>query len=272
MKTTFYEFDADKNDYFWTWHFTKNYTTPHFHKSLELIYCVKGSTRIFINENYYTLKENQMCFVPSYAIHSNRYIDEDNVIHSFLFAHNFFHDFEKTFPQKQLPFLLLKTEENLVFYQDLMKIFDIYSSYNYNGNNIPFLQRQSLINDLLLKLSQTYRLVSASDLKKNHNVIEILKYINLNYKEELSLSILAKQFHYSQKYFSNLFIRSVGCSLTEYVHNIRIKNILLAIEDPNNKLSITALAFDNGFNSLATFYRVLNRYKQQLNPPTTTKK
>ena len=263
MEKTFYEFDADRNDYFWTWHFTKNYTPPHFHKSLELIYCVKGSMKVFINKRYYTLKENQMCFIPSYTVHSNQYIDDENTIHSFLFAHNFFHDFEKSFPQKNLPFLLLKTESNPSFYNMLMEIFSIYLSYNCNGNQIPFLQRQALINNLLLKLTQTYRLVPATEIKENHTIIEILKFLNQNYKEELSLPIMAKHFHYSPKYFSELFKQNVGCNFTEYLHNIRIKNILLQLEDPDNKQSITSLALENGFNSLATFYRVLKQYNQQ---------
>lgn len=267
MEKIFYEFDADKNDYFWTWHFNKNYTPPHFHKSLELIYCVKGTMSIFINKRHYALTQNEMCFIPSYTIHSNRYLDEENEMHSFLFAHNFFHDFEKSFPQKKLPFLLLKQDKNLKIYDELMKIFSIYSDYDYNGNNVPFLQRQALINDLLLKLTQIYPLISSSEVKEDHNVIEVLRFINQNFKEELSLPIIAKHFDYSPKYFSDFFIRNVGCSLTAYLHNIRIKNVLMQMEDPNNKQPISALAFENGFNSLATFYRVLKQYKQQLPTP-----
>jgi AraC-like DNA-binding protein len=145
----------------------------------------------------------------------------------------------------------------------LMEIFSIYLSYNCNGNQIPFLQRQALINNLLLKLTQTYRLVPATEIKENHTIIEILKFLNQNYKEELSLPITAKQFHYSPKYFSELFKQNVGCNFTEYLHNIRIKNILSQLEDPDNKQSITSLALENGFNSLATFYRVLKQYNQQ---------
>lgn len=267
MEKIFYESDADKNDYFWTWSFTQNHTPPHFHKSLELIYCVQGTMSIFINKRTYALKQNEMCFIPSYILHSNRYLDEENVIHSFLFAHNFFHDFEKSFPQKKLPFLLLKQDKNLEIYDNLMNIFSIYTNYGYNGNNIPFLQRQALINDLLLKLTQSYPLISSKEHKEEHQIIEILRFINQNFKEELSLPIIAKQFGYSPKYFSDYFIRNVGCSLTEYLHNVRIKNVLLQIEDPNNNQTISALAFENGFNSLATFYRVLKQYKSSTPPP-----
>ena len=271
MRKIFYESDADKNDYFWMWHLNQNYTPPHFHKSLELIYCVKGAMNIFINKRTYALKQNEMCFIPSYTLHSNRYLNEENTIYSFLFAHNFFHDFEKSFPQKKLPFLLLKQDKNLEIYDNLMNIFSIYAHYNYNGNNVPFLQRQALINDLLLKLTQSYPLISASEKQEDHKIIEILRFINQNFKEELSLPIIATQFNYSPKYFSDFFIRNVGCSVTEYIHNIRIKNVLIQMEDPNNKQTISSLAFENGFNSLATFYRVLKQYKQQLPPPKNIK-
>ena len=71
MEKTFYEFDADKNDYFGLGLSPKTTPPPHFHKSLELIYCVKGSMKVFINKRYYTLKENQMCFIPS-SLHTVR--------------------------------------------------------------------------------------------------------------------------------------------------------------------------------------------------------
>ena len=264
MEKTFYEFNADTNDYFWTWYFNKNYTPPHFHKSLEIIYCVKGSMQIFINKQYYTLHQNEMCFIPSYTVHSNRYLDDENVIHSFLFAHNFFHDFEKTFPQKNLPFLLLNKEHNPSFYDELMDIFTVFTKHGYDGNNIPFLQRQALINNLLLNLTNTYPLIPSTEVKDNHNVIEVLRYINQNFKEDLSLPKLAKHFNYSPKYFSDFFKRNVGCNLTEYLHNIRIKNVLLQMETSDNKQSLSTLAFDNGFNSLATFYRVLKQYQSQV--------
>ena len=262
MREIFYEFDADKSDYFWSWQFTKNYTPPHFHKSLEMIYCVKGSMTVFIDREYHTLHENQICFIPSYIVHSNKYQDDDNVIHSFLFAHNYFHDFEKSFPQKNIPYLLLNTEKNLSIYKDILKIFNIYAQYNYNGNNIPFLQKQALINEILLKLTETYPLVTSSESKENETIIEILKFINENYKEDLNLSKIAKKFHYSTKYFSDYFTRNVGCPFTKYLHNVRIKNILYQKENSDNKQSIAQLAFGNGFNSLPTFYRVLKQYKK----------
>lgn len=264
MESIYYEYEADKNDYFWTWQLTQNHTPPHFHKALELIYCVKGSISLFVEKQYYTLKENDMCFIPSYIIHSNGYadVDNENIIHSFLFAHNFFHDFEKTFPQKTLPVLLLNSTQNQNFYKDLMRMYDVYRSYGYRGDNIPFLQRQALINELLLKLTQIYPLVETSQLKENQAIIDILKFIEQNYKSNLSLPVIAKKFNYSPKYFSAFFKTHVGCTLTDYLHNIRIKNILSQMESPTNKQTITALALENGFNSLATFYRVL----KQINP------
>lgn len=263
MDAIFYEHEADQNDYFWTWKLIKNNTPPHFHKALELIYCVKGSMSLFIDKQRYILKENDMCFIPSYTVHSNSYIDEDNMIHSFLFAHNFFHDFEKTFPLKSLPILLLDSKKNEFFYNDLMNMFNVYASYGYRGNNIPFLQRQALVNDLLLKLTKSYPLIPATEVKENQIIIDILKFIDNNYKEDLTLPVIAKKFNYSPKYFSALFKTHVGCTLTEYLHNVRIKNIFLQMESPTNKHTITALALENGFNSLATFYRVLKQTNTQ---------
>ena len=145
----------------------------------------------------------------------------------------------------------------------MSKLFNVFQEHEWNYNDIPFLLRQALINEFLYEITKIYDLrpIKPKDL---HNLImEILLYINQHYNENFTLESLASRYNYSPKYFSELFNKNVGCNLTTYINNVRIDKALLQLNDPNNKESITSVAFAHGFNSLATFYRALQRKRGQ---------
>ena len=134
---------------------------------------------------------------------------------------------------------------------------NIYDTYWNCYQNIPFLKRQSLINDLLYELSLIYPPVPIKQKKVDSTILDILTYINTHYQDDIDLKFLAKRYNYCPQYFSEFFNKNVGCSLNSYLNNIRIEQALAEIEDPSNKKTYAEIAFDNGFKSLPTFYRCL---------------
>ncbi|MEX0312664.1 MAG: helix-turn-helix domain-containing protein [Allomuricauda sp.] len=77
-------------------------------------------------------------------------------------------------------------------------------------------------------------------------------YLNSN----LTLDILAKKVGASRHELSNAFNNSLKRSFPELLNEIRIdhcKNIL--IQDKTKTMSIEAIAYESGFNSLSTFYK-----------------
>lgn len=98
------------------------------------------------------------------------------------------------------------------------------------------------------------------DKNVENKILQVLTYINQHYKEKLSLEMLAEKFHYSPKYFSDFFNKNTGCSLTTYINNLRVKNVLDERQKRENRESISTLALENGFGCLATFYRALKKY------------
>jgi AraC-like DNA-binding protein len=253
-----YEPQSDKNNYFLIFPFTNCEVVPHFHKALEFVYCVKGEMEVMINGNKYILRPNEIYVAPSYSIHSHKILQANEYL-VFVFAHNYYHDFEKSFPNKELLHVLKNHEENKKIYQKMLQMFQVFTDYNFLYENIPFLYRQALINEFLFELSKTYPLQDIKQKTVNNSILEILSYINQHYTENFSLESLAQKYNYSPKYFSEFFNKNVGCNLHTYVNNVRIDNALLDLNNPENKDSITQIAFKHGFNSLATFYRVLQR-------------
>ncbi len=78
----------------------------------------------------------------------------------------------------------------------------------------------------------------------------VLKFINQNIKEKLSLDELADMAGYSKWHFCRLFREYTGKSLTEYVRNKRIQ---LALLDVLKGKKVVDIAFDYGYDSVHGF-------------------
>ena len=83
-----YESLADSKEYLLLNFYDSTEILPHYHKSVELVYCVEGKTLFFINGTKIVLQENEIFFAPSFAIHSNQNSGK-NLILSLVFYINF---------------------------------------------------------------------------------------------------------------------------------------------------------------------------------------
>lgn len=252
-----YETLADNSDYFLLKTYKSSSIAPHFHRSIEFVYTLKGKTEFFINGDSYTLSENQIYFVPSFYVHSNKNVSENEIL-TLVFSHLFF----KSFPDRHFNYVLDNEEENKKIYSYLKNFLNHYIE---KKGNIPYLKKQAFINDFLYQLTNVYPLSPIKNTNVNHIIMEILNYINEHFAEDLSLDSLSKKFGYCKQHFSSLFNKYIGRGLNSYINNLRIENALKMMNDENNKKAVITIAFECGFKSLATFYRCLESYKKENN-------
>lgn len=83
---------------------------------------------------------------------------------------------------------------------------------------------------------------------------KMLIYVNDNFKNNISLDTLATHFGYTKGYVSRCFSSCFGVGFCQYLSALRLKNALILMNE--KKRSITDCAFESGFNSMRTFYRV----------------
>jgi len=87
------------------------------------------------------------------------------------------------------------------------------------------------------------------------------QFIEANYREELSLAVVARQAGMSSFYFCKMFKKFTGVPFARYVSAFRVekaKNLLL---NPNYRVS--EIAFEVGFQSLTHFNRIFRRLAGQ---------
>lgn len=97
-------------------------------------------------------------------------------------------------------------------------------------------------------------LISRSALPSQHAVKEVIRYIEENFREPISLPLLSEISGLSPKYFERVFKEMSGKSPIQYVNAYRLykaSNRLLMTGDP-----ITEIAYDCGFNDLSYFIKL----------------
>lgn len=83
--------------------------------------------------------------------------------------------------------------------------------------------------------------------------------INLCFREQLSLDILAKDHNVTPGYLSSQFHKETGMTLTEYIHHIRIRRATYLLNSTDN--SIQEIAEQSGFPDSNYFTRIFKKIK-----------
>lgn len=99
---------------------------------------------------------------------------------------------------------------------------------------------------------------------KNHSmkgyskvVKEVISYVDFHYAEDLGLAFFAEMFSISKNYLSGLFKKETGMTLTDYIHQVRIRRAVTLIN--SSSLSITTIAASCGYNDINYFIRIFKR-------------
>ena len=127
-------------------------------------------------------------------------------------------------------------------------------------------QTSNQLNDQLviaicdLKISLFERRVSAAaepEKQEERTITGITRYLQEHLAEELSLSVLAEQFHLNPQYISQLFKSEIGVGFLTYLTNIRMekaKKLLLS-----TALSIAEVAEQSGYGDYRVFTKVFKK-------------
>ncbi|MBQ9756325.1 MAG: helix-turn-helix domain-containing protein, partial [Clostridia bacterium] len=75
-----------------------------------------------------------------------------------------------------------------------------------------------------------------------------------NFRSEITLSGLAKEFGYSVEHVSRVFHKYLKTGIPEYVNGLRL-NCVEQLVKAHPEKKITEIIFDSGFNSIQSYYR-----------------
>ena len=228
---------------------TKTRKTTMFELELPVL---KGGISYIDNTERQILPNMVICSKPGQARHSR-------LPYMCYFVHMIVKDGELADLLKSLPIFI-----DIDKYDEYLSIFKNLVNYYNTASELDEIKLNSLLLELIYKLvcdSKKEKYQSKAK-NNNHQAIErVIKYIDENLSNELSLDELANLAGYSRVHFHNCFKASTGMRLREYVEEQRIKkaiNLLISTD-----CSLTKIAYECGFSSQSYFNFAFKRKMHQ---------
>lgn len=245
--------------------YDKNYQ-PHWHKEVELIYILKGSFKIWLDNETYVLKEHDLAFISANQIH---YISEN--LEEFNYAavrlnNEIFTDFNQIkFNQPVLSYSAVDDNHSEEVHRLIEQyILDLIKEYNCRKQAYKWAlmaRTYDLMTIILRYLPvETY---TRSEMDKINQQIEILQniieHIRRNFKDNIPLEEIAKVVNLHPHYFTRYFKKCIGMTFVEYVHCLRIEEAKILLYTCGIDKRVIDIAEMCGFECVKTFNRVFKK-------------
>jgi len=222
----------------------KNMPQMHYHGHYELLYVYHNSRTLIVGDKSYILDKNTVALIPPYIPHmtiSGGTLPQERVLINF--SESYVHEIRKALPEDILGCFFTPN-----FVINIENFIDNFCSC------IKNLQKDVFGNQRLLELCQLLDILSSntSSHMKNEGA-DIIRYVESNFSEKITLDILANKFYLSKFTISRYFSRYTGTTLPKYLNSIRIINAKRYLREG---MKVTEVAFKCGFESTANFDRV----------------
>ena len=245
----------------------------HIHDCYELYYSISGGKQFLIDNKFYTIAPGDLFIINQYESHKLTQIDTGiherivvNVHPNFVKAlstadTDLDHCFTNRSPRFQHKVSLNKDQQQRFLYY----IDKIISANGYAHDIVEqaaFMELLVLINTIsqelckapLPKPNQAVNIQdgTVSSYKYNHQVDDILAYINQNIAHPITIEQLAEHFYLSESYICRIFKAATSTTINKYItaRRISIAKALL-----NEGLSVSEAYERSGFSDYSNFFK-----------------
>ncbi|WP_333792168.1 AraC family transcriptional regulator [Muricomes intestini] len=208
------------------------------------IFCITGGTGSFlINDMETKVKKNDLVYISPQAEHTE-ISDYETPLEYFVIGISGFEIVHDSKPE--IPYFK---------FNDNKREYTYYFYLSYEEFTYPRLNSVRILNNLvqtlflIIEREQKITITAGRERKIDDDpAIQVIRhYIDINFKDELSLDKLATYFHMNKYHLSHRFKKSFGISPMKYWSNVKIENVkqLLALSN----YSIIEIASLTGFSS-----------------------
>jgi AraC-like DNA-binding protein len=237
----------------------------HSHHRYELYYLVSGERYFFIKDRTYLINQGDLAFINTLDLHKTNDTgqpDQETIII----------EFDLSFITNQVG--IASTAVELLFNQHpVVKLPLNKQQYVENllqmilqetkAQNLDFeLNIQSLLLQLLIFTARAVN--QAKPVKPPHinpthaKITEIVRYMNQNFQEGVSLDSIGAVFHINPNYLSRIFKKVTGFTFIEYLNSLRIKEAQRLLRE--TKIKVVTIANQVGFDNQSHFGRVFRAF------------
>ena len=235
----------------------------HYHDAYEIYYLLQGERNFFIKDRTYTITKGNLTFININDLHKTVDTKKGKIFYERIlinFKKEFLDSILTSTVEKELSDLLnlnssvitMDFEENRLIEELLFKMLKEEDSKLPNSK----LYTKTLLLQLLITINRC--VVNSTKMPKaelkNENIFRIVRYLNSNYANKISLHSLCDEFFMSESHLSRSFKNVTGFNIINYLNIIRIKETQKLLIHSNK--NITEIAYKVGYESITNFERV----------------
>ncbi len=229
----------------------------HRHYEVEIVYSVKGSYKIILNNEPYLLDEGMMIFIPAFMPHEAVATSENSlqllIEAGPMFLGDYFDVISSISPDKPV-FDLNATEFGKKISVILNEIIDAKKELTVGNNLIVCGNITKLLGYFVKDFSSESKSVSFKNANRFKNIEKVLDLIHYNFNENLTIEKAALISGYGKSNFCKIFKNVTGISFHQYLNNYRIERSKFYLR--NTDLAVFEIAETVGFNDSKSFCRV----------------
>lgn len=236
------------------------YTPPHWHAAIELIYVLNGTGSVTFDGKEYITRAGQFLVVDSNRIHEMNCAEVSMMIiiqFSRKRMKNYVKEIEKISLSCSGEALVRGKEKEYSSICSLLKRL----SPLYIKQPVGYqLESQAIAMEVLFELLNSFGEEKNGTTEEKEIVLsrlgEITDYIEERHMEPIPLEDIASYFFLSREYFSRFFKKNMGVPFTRYVNQVRLLHIYHDICNTEEK--IMSLAEKHGFKNYKLFNKMFH--------------
>ncbi len=234
-----------------------------WHKTLEIMFIMKGNAEVFADGEEYALESGDVLLINSNCGHATFWHDPESIvlitnISKELYHYLHFDDIENVqFRCVSTP----ETRNSLLFRKIrflLANAFIQASGQQDLAGKLAIQYAGTLLCELMQNCPTEVTLVSKNKNKEQELLRRATEYINDRFDQKISLEEVADNVQYNRTYLSTLFKKETGLLFSDYLVRVRLRNALGCLEDTD--LSIVDIALQNGFPDSKSFTASMKKY------------
>ncbi len=236
----------------------------HIHDCYELYYSISGGKQFLIDNKFYSIAPGDVFLINQYESHKLTQID--SMVHERIVL-SIHPDFLKElstpstnldycFSQRTMHFshkISLSKEQQKRFLYFINKITSAEGYAHDITERAAFMELMVMLN--MLSSNNTEE-ATAPEFKYNHQVDDILNYINRNITQNITVAGLAEHFYLSESYICRIFKNATGTTINKY---ITARRISIAKSLLNDGCSVMDAYEKSGFTDYSNFFKAFTK-------------
>lgn len=238
-----------------------NMHAQHYHDAYEVYFQADGERYMFLDDIGYTLKRGDLVILKPFDIH---YMESRDI--------EFYERYVMNFSEDMLKCILTEVDIKILFdgisscivhlddeqYSLVLEYFKKIQKFREKGGA---LSEKLTISALFQFISAIKDISKSNETVTSRNtpdeIVRAIEYINNNYKEDITLDVMADAVHISKYHFSRLFHKSTGATFLQYLYNVRLVKVHALLTETN--ISLKNIAIKTGFSSSSHLSRIFKQ-------------